>query len=176
MGGGNDLGNLADELADAWSGEEYEEGETLDNIHEDEDNVPDLDGAHGRGRHTDVGPVVDPSKTRDSGIDVSSSPTSQSHKQATAGAEPGAQQDQRSDSRHLRQRSNYDGSDYGEQSDLEEAPSISRTLEAEMAAVEGLARRGLETNGSAGDTIIDRMVGSLRDLGSQSVAENGATR
>lgn len=175
--GGDDLGNLADELADAWSGEEYEEEDTLEGIHED-DNLGDLDGgAHRANGQATGGAARDIEKTRDSGIDVSSSPTaSQKQSMLEPGLNLSPRQMQTQESRQRKQRLQYDGSDYGDDSDLEEAPSISRSLEAEMASIEGLARRGLEANGSAEDTIIERVVDSLRDLGSQSAVENGATR
>jgi hypothetical protein len=180
MGGGGDgLGNLADELAglDEWDGEEDEDGEYGDEGTSELGN--DLHQSNG---HIN-GLKLDADKTRDSGIDVSSSPltadTSVCGKMGML--EPGPhlspvqQQKQRKTSRHRRQYSEYDGSDYGE-SDLEEVPLISPALEARMAAVEGLARRGMETNGSADDGIVERTVERLRDLGSQSGVEGGATR
>jgi hypothetical protein len=77
---------------------------------------------------------------------------------------------------HQRQRSLYDGSDYGGDSDLEEHGGISAGLERQMAAIEGLVRRGLEENGSATDGVVQRVVERLRDLGSQTGIESGATR
>ena len=76
--------------------------------------------------------------------------------------------------KHRRKASQYDGSDYG--SDPEEVEGISPTLEARMAAIEHLARRGTEANGSEADTVIQRVAESLKDLGSQAGIENGASR
>jgi hypothetical protein len=47
---------------------------------------------------------------------------------------------------------------------------------AKMDIVESLARRGTEANGSDRDGVVKRVVDGLRDLGSQSGVEGGATR
>ena len=57
-------------------------------------------------------------------------------------------------SRHHCHESQYDGSDYGNDSDLEEA-NISPSLEGQMAEIESLARRGIENNGSKNDHVIN---------------------
>ena len=77
---------------------------------------------------------------------------------------------------HSRQESQYDGSDYGNDSDLEDSGGISAGLEARMAGIEALARRGTESNGSELDGVVKRTVNSLKDLGNQSGVENSATR
>lgn len=77
---------------------------------------------------------------------------------------------------HRRQRSKYDRSDFGDDSDLDEAPWISPSLAAEMAAVEALARRDTELNGSDAETIAKRVADSLKDLAPQSNLEQYATR
>lgn len=79
-------------------------------------------------------------------------------------------------SRHRRKASKYDGSGYGEDSDLDEAPGISTSLDAGMAAVGSLARRGTETNGSNADELVKRVADSLKDLAPQSSLEQCATR
>lgn len=79
--------------------------------------------------------------------------------------------------RHGRERrSKYDRSDSGDDSDLDEAPWISPSLAAEMAAVEALARRDTELNGSDADKIAKRVADSLKDLAPQSNLEQYATR
>lgn len=78
--------------------------------------------------------------------------------------------------RHRRERSKYDRSDFGDGSDLDEAPWISPSLAAEMTAVEALAWRDTETNGSDADTVAKRVADSLKDLASQSNLEQYATR
>lgn len=78
--------------------------------------------------------------------------------------------------RYGRERSKYDRSDFGDDSDLDEAPWISPSLAAEMAAVEALARRDTESNGSDADKIAKRVADSLKDLAPQSNLEQYATR
>jgi hypothetical protein len=53
---------------------------------------------------------------------------------------------------------------------------MSPGLENQMAGIEGLARRGLENNGSENDHVIERAVTALQDLGAQSGIENNAMR
>ncbi|KAA8615095.1 hypothetical protein PtrSN002B_008259 [Pyrenophora tritici-repentis] len=77
--------------------------------------------------------------------------------------------------KHARARSLYDGSDYGDDSDLENE-GISPALESRMAAIESLVRRGIEENGSASDEVVKRVTKQLQNLGSQIAIENGATR
>lgn len=189
--GGNSadgLGNLADELA-AWGdgdadGDEYgyyEEEEESGFVAADPNNAEScpFDGgtngalSHGAGAASGV----NGSATRDSGIDVASSPprmdTARDHGVAKAQRPQQHQQ-------HRRIHSAYKDCDYGgggaEEGDLKLADGISAELEARMAAVEGLARRGAEENESAADAIVARVVERLRDLGSQAGVEGGATR
>lgn len=75
-----------------------------------------------------------------------------------------------------RGNSQYDCSDYGEDSDLDIADGMSSSLEARLAAIESLVRRGTEANGSIADDIVQRVANHLKDLGSQSGVENSATR
>lgn len=103
---------------------------------------------------------------RDSGIDVASSPPGGKHLSPQSAAKNG----------HRRKESAYDGSEYGSESDLEETELVSATLEARMAAIEAMARRGLEENGSEGDRVVARVTEKLKDLGSQSSMEMGTTR
>ncbi|CAK7208226.1 hypothetical protein SCUCBS95973_000031 [Sporothrix curviconia] len=76
---------------------------------------------------------------------------------------------------HKRVGSVYDGSEYGSDSDLE-SPGMPTSLVAKIDAVESLARRGTEDNGSTTDGVCKRLVEELRDLGSQSGVEGGASR
>lgn len=102
---------------------------------------------------------------RDSGIDVASSPTSN-----------GKHLSPKSVKGHRRKESRYDGSEYGSESDFEETELVSAGLEARMAAVEAMARRGLEENGSANDEVVARLTKGLKDFGSQGDMEMGVTR
>ncbi|KUJ21171.1 uncharacterized protein LY89DRAFT_639093 [Mollisia scopiformis] len=146
----NGLGNLADELADAW-GEEDEE--------EDEDLEPDMNFQEVKGE----------GQQRDSGVDVTSSPIQAPPK--SANLTPPTPMGRG----HRRQPSEYDGSDYGGDSDLE-SPGMPPGLVARMDMVESLARRGTENNGSERDGVVKRVIDGLKDLGGQSGVEGGATR
>ncbi|KAF2000236.1 hypothetical protein P154DRAFT_563515 [Amniculicola lignicola CBS 123094] len=170
-GGDEGLGNLADELGDFYSeDEEGVDGEDMDDMDLPRDDMSGLgiavehDGSIGGGSQVVNG-------VRDSGVAMnSSSPPGDSKIMLSP------QTIRQNTRRHQRQRSLYDGSDYGDDSDLETNEGISRGLELQMAAIESLARRGLEENGSASDQVVKRVVERLRDLGSQSSIENGATR
>lgn len=143
----NGLGNLADELADAWDEEEGEEEEPDMNFQELREE--------GEGE-----------PTRDSGVDVTSSPTRGAQPKPTNLTPPMG---------HRRQGSEYDGSDYGGDSDMD-SPGIPPALATRMDMVESLARRGMENNGSDRDGVVKRVIDSLKDLGAQSGVEGGATR
>lgn len=79
---------------------------------------------------------------------------------------------------HKRQGSTasaYDGTEYGSDSDLD-SPGMSASLVAKLDAVDSLVRRGTESNGSAADGAVKRVIEGLRDLGSQAGVEGGASR
>lgn len=145
----NGLGNLADELADAWDDGEGDE----------DDEEPDMNFQEGG----DEGGV-----TRDSGVDVTSSPVQAQSKLSNL-TPPTATRG------HRRQTSEYDGSDYGGDSDLD-SPGITPGLQSRMDMVESLARRGTENNGTDRDGVVNRVIEGLKDLGGQSGVEGGATR
>lgn len=165
---GGGLGNLADELGE-WGSEDEEMdsqfGEELEHTQE----IPaDIGTAVEHDGSTGVQGVVNLNGVRDSGVALQSSPSTQSR----ATLSPSAALKSK---KHSRQRSLYDGSDYGDDSDLENE-GITPALESRMAAIESLARRGMEENGSASDEVVKRVTEHLRDLGSQIAIENGATR
>jgi hypothetical protein len=137
------LGNLADELADAWD--------------EDEEEEVDMN-------FQDAGKVLG-GETRDSGVDVNSSPVRRQEKLAPP-----------TSNGHRRKGSEYDGSDYGEDSDLDSPGALPPGLVARMDQVESLVRRGVENNGSERDAVVQRVIEGLRDLGGQSNVESGTTR
>ncbi len=158
-GGGGGLGNLADELADMLSDEEDGEDEYYDN-----DGAPDIrldlqDGAVRPGK--DAG--------RDSGIEVESPGTARTPKAMTLSPPLPSRKG------HRRAPSEYDGSEYGSESDLD-SPGMPPSLVVKIDAVESLARRGVEKNGSPSDEAFQRVTEGLRDLGSQSNVESSATR
>lgn len=165
-GGGAGLGSLADELADAWeeeegygygygyvSGQENESGPLAESQQQD---VSDGDEDYEMGGGA---------RTPSSGYSIEHNTL-----------HPPRLKPRNAAQRHRRHESQYDGSDYGNDSDLEEAADISPSLEGQMAEIESLARRGMENNGSENDHVIKRAVEALRDLGGQSGIENNAMR
>jgi hypothetical protein len=142
--------SLADELG-GWGEEDEDEEEDEDFSEEDEHHE-----GHGGQRE------------RDSGIDVTSSPaTKENGKLLTVVT--------RSAKGHRRKGSEYDGSEYGSESDFEDAQLVNASLEARLAAVESLARRG--TGDISGiENTIGRATKQLQDLGGQSTMETGTSR
>ncbi len=149
LDGGNGLGNLADELAEAWD----EEGEE-----EVEPRSPDAQ-FNGHGEVTN-GHITSP---------LLASPSSISN-----GIPSRSPNNSASRSKHRRKQSQYGGSDCG--SDPEEVDGIPPSLEAHMAAIEHLAQYGTEASAKDDDDVISRVAESLRDLGSQSSMENCTSR
>lgn len=160
LNGQSGLGNLADELADAFSEsgdeDEYDEyGEGGEPgirfaVQEDEDRIP--------------AEVV-----RDSGVDVASP-------SKDGGGSKGPQGFLSPRRRaHHRTGSEYDGSEYGSESDLD-TPGMPLGLVSRINAVEALARRGTENTGGHSDGVFRRVTEGLKDLGPQSGVESSATR
>lgn len=166
-GNANGLGNLADELAEAFDEEDenghelgdraseapYDRAEAIRPDQLKENELPKLRNGSQTRRAISISPV------RQATSDLSLSLPKQSLRL-----------------RHTRKSSQYDGSDYGDDSDLEDMHGIPASLEARLAAVESLARRGAEANGNDADEIVPRMADALKDLGSQAGIENGAIR
>ena len=150
----NGLGNLADELAEAFEEEEEEPGEEV--------SEPQYDGA---GSKANGYPAFQSAR-----IPMSPPPPQPTRELSLSPPK------HTSRSKHRQKASQYDGSDYGSESNLEGADAISPSLEARMAAIESLARRGTEANGSDIDDVVKRVSNSLKDLGSQASVENGASR
>ncbi|KAH8652452.1 hypothetical protein BX600DRAFT_94894 [Xylariales sp. PMI_506] len=160
--GDNGLGNLADELADALS-EEDEDGY----YEEDGEPAPDIsvDQTDGNGRNGIDG-------IRDSGVEVELQGES-NEKQLPSRTKNSSLSLPPHVRGHRRQGSEYDGSEYGSESDLD-APGMPPSLVARMDAVESLARRG--TDGGPNDAVFKRVTDGLRDLGSQTGVEGSTTR
>ncbi|KAJ5010506.1 hypothetical protein K4K57_007088 [Colletotrichum sp. SAR 10_99] len=155
---GNGLGNLADELADAFS-DSGDEGE----YYEDETGAPNISVEEADGKPGAEG-------TRDSGVDVASLGEAGSKARNLNLGPPSPPR-----RGHRRSGSEYDGSEYGSESDLD-SPGMLPSLVAKIDAVESLARRGTESNGGPTDGVFSRVTESLRDLGSQAGVEGSATR
>lgn len=78
-------------------------------------------------------------------------------------------------SRHRKNESNYDGSDYGPESDTEDLPP---SLLRRISDIESLIRISTHTDDVLGENggIITRTTTALKDLGPQASIENGTTR
>lgn len=146
-----ELGGFGDSLADELGGWD-EEDEDADG---DEDDENDENGVE---------------QERDSGIDVTSSPPEKN------GKHPGQLLTVTMQGNgHRRKGSDYDGSEYGSDSDFEESQLVSASLEARLAGIESLARRG--TGDVAGqESVVSRTTEQLRELGAQAGMETGVTR
>ncbi|KAK2017901.1 hypothetical protein LZ32DRAFT_422899 [Colletotrichum eremochloae] len=171
MNDGNGLGNLADELADAFSDSGDE-----DEYYED-DNGHEAGNGDNNGKGTPNINVQEAERrasvaegTRDSGVDVAClGDANGKAKNLNLGPPSLVQRG------HRRSGSEYDGSEYGSESDLD-SPGMLPSLVAKMDAVESLARRGTESNGGPTDGVFRRVTEGLRDLGSQAGVEGSATR
>lgn len=155
----NGLGNLADELAGF---DEDEEGEAIE-----EDPGFQYDGAEGQWNGH---PSFQNALKENNSILISQKP------QPSRELSLSPPKQKVWSRHHHRENSVYDGSDYGDDSDLDGVDGISPSLDARMAAVESLARRGTEANGSERDNVVQRVADALKDLGSQAGIENGASR
>jgi len=148
--------SLADELG-GWDEEDDEDEERFE-------DASLLNGVH--------------EQERDSGIDVASSPHIKDTTAPSNAVSLSPATSQNAKNKHYRSRkpSDYDGSGYGSESDLEATDLVSASLEARLAAVEAMARRGMEENGSEGDKVVSRFTEQLKDLGGLMGVEQGATR
>ncbi|QPC76385.1 hypothetical protein HYE68_007137 [Fusarium pseudograminearum] len=155
---GNGMGNLADELADAFS-DSGDEGDFTDGDANSEMLGPGGD-AHGPEYADEM-----------EDTEGTSSPKKQEADRARV-ANFTLLSPRR---KHQRQTSNYDGSEYGSESDLD-SPGMPPGLVSKMDAVESLARRGTENYGGPADDVFKRVTNALRDLGSQSSVEASASR
>ncbi|MCJ1243097.1 hypothetical protein MMC30_000294 [Trapelia coarctata] len=153
---GNGLGSLADELAEAWD--------------EDEEDVSGL-------------PEVEEDASKGQSQEAASPPFNSHHDMGAIGLSPspvlvskpnGSPVPQKKLRKRLKD-TDYDGSDYGDNSDLEES-GITPQLEARMAVVESLARQGAASTGTEADQVFSRVASHLRDLSSQASVENHTTR
>lgn len=154
---GNGLGNLADELAGALS-----DGE-------DEEEYYEGPGAPDIAVETTQGDDDRQEGVRDSGVDIAS-PQERKNKHLSLNLPPAT-----NGRGHRRKESQYDGSEYGSESDLEDS-GMPSSLVAKIDAVESLARRGTENNGGPTDGVFQRVTDGLRDLSSQSNVESNTTR
>lgn len=168
------LGNLADELADAFDEEEEEEEGEEDNDEEHGHGETASGSLYDRAegiRHGQLKENVHPISSNGvaNGPAIPISPVRQDISDLTL-----SPLKQFSRPRHSRKTSQYDRSDSGDDSDLE--VSHCPVLEARLADVGSLARQDTHVSGSDADEIVQRLADSLKDLGSQAGVENAATR
>ncbi|KAM0210204.1 hypothetical protein ACHAPA_006881 [Fusarium lateritium] len=154
---GNGMGNLADELADAFS-DSGDEGDYTDG-----DANSDMFRPEGETQGQEEADEMEDTE-----------PTSSPKKQDAERAKATNLTLLSPRRKHQRQTSNYDGSEYGSESDLD-SPGMPPGLVSKMDAVESLARRGTENYGGPADDVFKRVTNALRDLGSQSSVEASAS-
>lgn len=143
------MGNLADELADAFS-DSGEEGDYDAELQEYEKSTDQA----GHDDEATRGLSVNDDTKRNDGDAGLLSPRPKGHQRKT---------------------SLYDGSDYGSDSDLDIA-GMPPSLMAKIDAVENLTIRGTDNYGGTADDVLQRVIQELRDLGSQSSVEGSASR
>lgn len=154
------MGNLADELADAFS----DSGDDDDADYTGEALQADIDATTGGSSAAEGSGAGDINANGTSGNDGGSR-----GKPATLDLPSPHRRG------HQRTGSAYDGSEYGSDTDLDSG-DMPPSLVAKIDAVESLARRGTESYGGPEDDIFKRVTDSLRDLGSQSTVESSASR
>lgn len=140
------MGNLADELADAFSDSGEEDVE-------DEHSVP--------------------GDTDDSDIEINNAKLTARNETDDRVAGTKSTLPLR-DHRRV-ESTTYDGSEYGSEPDFD-VPGVSLGLVAKIDAIESLVRRGTENYGGSADDVVNRVTEALRDLGSQSSVEASASR
>ena len=161
---GMGVGNLAAELADAWHDEEEDEEYY-------EDAPPDISFDISFDIRTGQDNGDGPEAVRDSGVDIKS-PSRRLDANDRNGSLTLPSPNARG---HKRAGSEYDGSEYGTDSDLD-SPDMPPSLVSKIDAVEALARSGTGSNGGHTDDVFKRVADGLRDLGSQANVEANASR
>lgn len=154
----NGVGNLADELADAFS-DFSEEDETKDGNF-DETTLSQAKGEPLKIERPGCTRVEVNGNTMNKGENIKDTKLVVPSPPARG---------------HQRKGSEYDGSEYGSESDLD-AAGLPTNLIARIDAVESLVRRGTDSYGGPEDDVFKRVTESLRDLGSQSSVEGNASR
>ena len=161
--GADGIGNLADELAEAWEEEEEEQGDAGDSL------AAQLDKAQVESNGVLDGSDLSPVK----GLTASKQNSPIKNAGSTVSLSPSKSMAR---PKHRRQDSQYESSDYGEPGDDEDGEVFPTSLQSRLAAIESLARRGLHANGSETDDVVKNFASSLRDLPSQTGVENCTTR
>ncbi|OAL37511.1 hypothetical protein AYO20_03360 [Fonsecaea nubica] len=178
-GDGNGLGNLADELEQAWDDEEEGEGHSnfLEGLREgevDQDSsmVRDMRSPYEVNDMHDFGlgmVVQSPHGQYDGSASTLRVPPSRRNSQPRENKKPG----------HQRHESAYDGSDYGPDSEAdEEDDAIPPILRKRIRDIENLTRMCVnpEDAVSEGGGTVRRVIHGLKDLGPQANIEYGVTQ
>jgi len=180
------IGSLADELADAWGEEEDTSyGETSGFI--ETTNGDAQDARHEAQTSSEINSLHEFDFGFNSALATSQSLQSAISESPTRSSNstlmpPPPSTTSPSKSRpsittnHKRHESQYDGSDYGHDSDLEDSPTIPASLAIKMANIEALARQGPSLTASGDEDLIPRVTHSLHSLSAQSSIENHASR
>ncbi|PGH19206.1 hypothetical protein AJ80_04177 [Polytolypa hystricis UAMH7299] len=169
--GAGGLGNLADELANAWDEDEDDE-------EEEEIDVSGFQNAHDNGFSDHMGDNEDGSyieSMHDMGIGIGSGPSQRELESSPKTLQLPKQKSRQTQPRHRRNESMYDGSDYGNDSDFEDQGDLPPSLEVRIAGVEDLLRWSTGGNSSTSGAV-ESFIDNLRDLGGQSKIETNATR
>ena len=159
---GNGMGNLADELADAFS--DSSDGEQSD---------VDRPSHHFAASRCEDKRIGGPGRTKPSDED-NTTPIKFERKTLGHSLETPVQNG-RGHQRSNVSNVDYDGSDYGSESDMDPG-GMSPTLISKVDAVASLARRGTESYGTPEDDPFRKLTDGLRDLSSQSMVEGSASR
>jgi hypothetical protein len=156
------LGNLADELAEAWDEDIHGEPEEEGLRAQVDGTAPVHDGQ------------LDLSKRLGDSSDINTTAELMTQSTWATSSDPSSPTKRRSRPKHHRQFSRDGESDHGNNSSAD--GNMDSPLVARMTAIEILACEGREAIGNGEDSIIERFANSLKDLGSQTGLENGATR
>lgn len=175
--GDNGLGNLADELEQAWDDEEEGQSSFLEGLREgnveQESSIRDFQSPYEMNDMHDFGFGMVMQTPQQGEPDVQSPtlrvPQISKSFEPKPSKKPG----------HQRHESAYDGSDYGPDSDVDDQDDVlSPVLRKRMRDIENLTRMCVnpEDAVSEGGGTVRRMIQGLKDLGAQSNIEYGVTR
>ncbi|MCJ1287107.1 hypothetical protein MMC26_006455 [Xylographa opegraphella] len=170
----NGLGNLADELAEAWDeGDEGEEEEDVSSIKAEEEDVSSIkaedEGLCVRGAEESLLLLsLDPDEKDIIGVAISSKSKEKwlnTREPPEYGMQPKPQ----------RKETAYNSPDNSEHVEIEEL-EIPASLETRMAVIHALAKQGAVLTGMEANSVFVRITDSLKDLTAQADVESHSTR
>ena len=174
----NGLGNLADELEQAWDDGGEDEGQSrfLEGLREgdamqDSSMLRDLQSPHSPNAMHEIGFGTVLQSPQDQFNGASPTVRVPPNRRNSQPQEPKKQG-------HQRNESAYDGSDYGPDSEAEQEEQLPPMLRKRIRDIENLTRMLVnpEDAVSEGGGTVRRVISGLKDLGSQANIEYGATR